>query len=203
MGEEILVALSSGFFAAEENKQHRPLVWPRLDQRARQLQNGDAAGCIIVGAIVDFVPIDRFADSQMVQVRAKQDNLILQPGIGTRENADYIVGCPLPGAAMKPEFAGNILDEPASVTSRLHAQLGQFRTNISGRKQFVARTTPASLKRIAGEEPKFSPNVVGKQITLPALLAKGHEGKTEDQSEKKFDGCFHLGSENQQYTCTL
>src|SRR5260370_40321222 len=77
MLEKIPIALAAGLFAAEERKEHGAARARTLGEGLRQLQDGHAAGSIVVGAIVDAVAgaIQGLADAKMGKAGEEQDDL--------------------------------------------------------------------------------------------------------------------------------
>src|SRR5215469_16563761 len=132
MREKILVALASGFLTSEKNKQHSSLAGTGLGERPGQFQNGNTPGGIIVCAVVDFIAIHRFANTQMVQMSSQQDHLILQPGVMAGKNGNHVARVQLLVPSVETEFPGDILDETAFVASRFKAELLQFGGDVGG-----------------------------------------------------------------------
>src|SRR5258708_26870295 len=135
MLQEILVALSAGFFAPEKSKDYRPLWMFLPGKSSRQLQDGDAAGSVVIGAVVYAVAVYRLSDAQVVHVRAQQDDLVFQFGITARKNSKNVAGVPLQrswnsswqnsknvagvpllASAVELEYTGHILNVTAMVT---------------------------------------------------------------------------------------
>src|SRR5579859_7687283 len=63
MLKKVLIALAARLLAAEEDEEHRALWGFFMGKGARQLQYGDAAGSIVVGAVVDAVAVHRLANA--------------------------------------------------------------------------------------------------------------------------------------------
>src|SRR5258708_9148581 len=65
MREKILIPLPARLLAAKEDKDYGSLGAVFVDQEARQLQDCNAAGSVVVCAVVDAVSVHRLADSQV------------------------------------------------------------------------------------------------------------------------------------------
>src|SRR5215472_14059225 len=94
MLQEVLVALPARFFAAKENKKDSAPGTRTCRQSLRQLQYGDAAGGIVVGAVVDAVAVYRFTNAEVVHVGGEEDDLVLQFGIATAKDPDHVARVP-------------------------------------------------------------------------------------------------------------
>ena len=149
-----------------------------MGQRARQLENGDTAGSVIVRAVVDIVTIDRLSHANVVHVRGKKDDLIFQFFVAAFKFADDVAGVPLLLAfAIEIEFAGDVLNIAAFVAGRLNADFAQLRSEIGGGEQFVMGAAGASLH-----------GVTGKKFHGPAdlgLVCAGLLGGSSGQETKK------------------
>src|ERR1043166_902239 len=153
MLKKILVALAAGLLAAEEDEQHRALWGLFMGQGARQLQHGNAAGSVVVRAVVDTVTVNRLARANVVQVGREQDDLVFQFFVMALEFADDVASVPLLFAlAIEIEFTRDVLNITAIVAGRLDADFTQLRSEISGGEQFVMGSAAAALQRVTGKK---------------------------------------------------
>ena len=178
MLQKILIALSAGLFTSEEDKQHGSFRRFLMGQSPRQLEHGDTAGSVIIGAVVNVVTIDRLSDANVVHVRGKKDDLIFQFFVASLNSADDIAGVPLLLAfPIKIEFAGDVLNIAAFVAGWLYADFAQLRSEIGGGEQFVMGAAGASLH-----------GVTGKKLHGPAdlgLVCAGFLSGTADRKQKR------------------
>src|SRR5579864_1568892 len=180
MGQEILVALASRLLTSKKNKKHSPFAGTGPVERPCQFQDGNTAGCIIVGPIVDFIPVDRLSNTEVIEMCAQQHHFVLQLRIPAGENGDYIARIPLFWPAAELEWAGNILNKPTIVAARLESELDQFRGDIGSRHQLIVGAAPAPLEGIAGQKPKFSADVIGQVAIVPGMLRPDCAGEIEN-----------------------
>src|SRR5947209_7631378 len=136
MFKEKLVTLSARLFASKKCKYHSPFGSPR-GEVACNLQHCDAAGSVIIGAVVNLIAIDRLSNSQMVEVCCKKNNFVFQLLIMAPKHADYIAGVPLPGPVEKLELTRNILDVPTMVACGLNAEFTKLGCQVDGCDQLV------------------------------------------------------------------
>src|ERR1700722_10497042 len=115
MPEKELVSLATRLFTAKKHKQDCALEGPCLGQGSSKLQDGHAARGIIVGAVIDHVPMHRNANSQMIKMCGQQDCLVFEPWVAAGKNADHVAGVPRLAAFAEIEKSGDILNKTASV----------------------------------------------------------------------------------------
>src|SRR5436305_6407924 len=163
MIEEKLVALSARLFTPEKCKHHRPFGFS-LGEVARKFQHCNAAGSVIMRAVVNFIAIKRLSNSQMVEVCRKKNDLLFQLLIMAWKHANHIAGMPLPGTVEKSERARDILNVSAMIACRLNAEFAKLGGQINGRKQFVSGAASTAPESIIRQERQLTLNVVGESI---------------------------------------
>src|SRR5262249_58560149 len=147
MLQEELVALSTRLLAAEKGDDHGALGPLACGQRPRQLQHGNAAGSIVVRAVVNALAV---ALAQMVHVRGEKNDLVFQFGIASRNYANDVARGPLLLAdAIKVEVAGDVLNVTAVVARRSDAHGAQlFGQELRG-VELVRGTAATALHFVA------------------------------------------------------
>ena len=135
---------------------------------AGELEDGGGAAGIVIGSVIDDLAGGGLAHAQVIEVRAEQDGLLGERGIGAAEQADGVVG----------GGAGRERDE---------LELGGFESeglelgdDVGGGDEFVVSGAAASAESVGGEERHFAANVGGD-----AGLGLGGEqgGGEQDEDE--------------------
>ena len=90
MLQERPVAKAADLLRPEERKDDGALGPRSGGEKAGERKNSSRPGGVIIGAVIDYVSIDRWPDAEMIQVRSQQHYLSLQAR--PSENRDSVPG---------------------------------------------------------------------------------------------------------------
>src|ERR1700674_6117154 len=93
MSGEIFGTEKAFFLSGDEKEENRALEFFGMRFEAcGNVHDESAAETIVHGAVVDTVAVDRRADANVIDVRGKDDEFVLEGGIGAGEFGDDVGG---------------------------------------------------------------------------------------------------------------
>src|SRR5882762_8586135 len=139
MSGEIFGAKEALFLSGNEEEENRALEFFRMRFEAcGDVHDEGAAGSIIHGSVVDAVAVDGRADADVIDVRGKDNEFILENGIGAAEFGNDVGGFEDLG---ENDGLGFERSGQGEVRKRLavFAQDGDFREGVAGASKELLR----------------------------------------------------------------
>lgn len=90
--EKTSIAEATKFLRAEEHEDDGAASSAAGGKNVCQREDGSSSGCVIIGAVVDAVAVDGWANAKMVEMRREQDDLAGQ--VRAWKDRDRIPGFP-------------------------------------------------------------------------------------------------------------
>jgi len=141
MAEKIFVSLTAGFLAAEADEDDGAAgTGGKRSEGAGEFEDRGGAAGIVVGSVVNDLTGGGRARAKVIEVRAEQDGLLGERGIGATEQADGVVSGGA-GAERDELDLGGIESEGL--------ELGD---DVGGGDLFVVGGAAASAQCVRGEE---------------------------------------------------